>query len=76
VYYPDVMAQLDAMFQQISRELRTQYLLSYYPEPKEKAGTYCHIGLEIPSGSYTLHYRKGFFEAGPSQMDATPNSNQ
>jgi Ca-activated chloride channel homolog len=76
VYYPDVMAQLDVMFQQISRELRTQYLLSYYPEPKEKAGTYCHIGLEIPSGSYTLHYRKGFFEAGPSQMDATPNSNQ
>ncbi len=76
VYYPEVMAQLDAMFKQISIELRTQYLLSYYPEPKEKAGTYCHIGLEIPSGSYTLHYRKGYFEAGPPDAQPSPNNNR
>jgi Ca-activated chloride channel homolog len=75
VYYPAALSQLDAMFQQISRELRTQYLLSYYPEPKEKAGTYCHIDLEIPSGSYTLHYRKGFFEAGAPEADSSPNTN-
>ena len=65
VYYPKSLNELDAMFQQISRELRTQYLLSYYPLPKEKPGTYCRIELEIPGGSYTLHYRKGYFEAGP-----------
>lgn len=76
VYYPKSMANLDAMFQQISRELRTQYLLSYYPQPKAKAGAYCRIELEIPGGSYTLHYRKGYFEAGPPEASASPNANQ
>ncbi|HKF52042.1 MAG TPA: VWA domain-containing protein [Candidatus Acidoferrales bacterium] len=76
VYYPKSMTNLDTMFQQISRELRTQYLLSYYPQPKPKAGAYCRIELDIPSGSYTLHYRKGYFEAGPPQESASPNSNQ
>jgi len=76
VYYPKAMADLDKMFQQISHELRTQYLLSYYPQPKAKPGTYCRIELDIPGGSYTLHYRKGYFEAGPPQESASPNSNQ
>ena len=76
VYYPKAMANLDAMFQQISRELRTQYLLSYYPQPKAKAGAYCRIALDIPGGSYTLHYRKGYFESGPPEASTGPNSNQ
>lgn len=75
VYYPKGMSDLDTMFQQISRELRTQYLLSYYPQPKEKPGSYCRIELEIPSGRYTLHYRKGYFEAGPPATDTSPNNN-
>ncbi|HEV2290050.1 MAG TPA: VWA domain-containing protein [Candidatus Acidoferrales bacterium] len=64
VYYADAMSQLDAMFEQISRELRTQYLLSYYPVPKEKPGTYCRIELEISGGPYTLHYRQGYLATG------------
>lgn len=75
VYYPSTLSQLDSMFQQISRELRTQYLLSYYPQPKEKAGTYCRIDLQIPGGDYTLHYRKGYFEAGAPEPDSSPNAN-
>ncbi len=75
VYYPKGMNDLDTMFQQISRELRTQYLLSYYPHPKEKAGTYCGIELAIPGGAYTLHYRKGYFEAGPPRAGANPTTN-
>jgi Ca-activated chloride channel homolog len=73
VYYPRDLTQLDSMFQQISRELRTQYLLSYYPQPKEKAGTFCHIDLEIPGENYTIHYRKGYFEAGPPDASAGPS---
>lgn len=76
IYYPKSMMNLDAMFQQISRELRTQYLISYYPQPKAKPGTYCRIELDIPSGSYTLHYRKGYFEAGPPQASTNPNTDQ
>jgi Ca-activated chloride channel family protein len=65
VYYPSGEPQLSAMFAQINRELRAQYLLSYYPQPKEKAGAYCRIELTISGGKYTLHYRKGYFESGP-----------
>lgn len=64
VYYADAMNQLDAMFRQISLELRTQYLLSYYPVPKDKPGTYCRIELDVSGGPYTLHYRQGYLATG------------
>lgn len=67
MYYPNDLSQLDAMFEKINCELRTQYLLSYYPEPKSKAGTYCRIELRIPSEKYTLHYRKGYIATGIGQ---------
>ena len=34
----DELDQLDAMFDRIDRELRTQYLLGYYPKPHAAAG--------------------------------------
>ncbi|HKV27034.1 MAG TPA: VWA domain-containing protein [Candidatus Acidoferrales bacterium] len=67
MYYPDELSQLNDMFGKISRELRTQYLLSYYPKPEEKPGTYCRIELDVPGGNYTLHYRKGYFASGPEE---------
>jgi len=74
VYYPSGPSQLETMFAQINRELRSQYLLSYYPHPKEKPGAYCRIKLTIPGGNYTIHYRKGYFEAGPPQTDLDSGS--
>lgn len=67
MYYPDELSQLNEMFEQISRELRTQYLLSYYPTPKAKPGTYCRIELTVPGGNYTLHYRKGYFASSDEE---------
>jgi hypothetical protein len=67
VYYPDDLSQLNDMFERISHELRTQYLLSYYPEPKSKPGTYCRIDLQIPGEEYVLHYRKGYLTVGIGQ---------
>lgn len=67
MYYPDDLSQLDDMFEKINRELRTQYLLSYYPEPKSKAGVYCRIELRISSDNYKLHYRKGYIATGIGQ---------
>jgi Ca-activated chloride channel family protein len=67
MYYPDELSQLNDMFEKISRELRTQYLLSYYPQPKAKPGTYCRIELTVPGGNYTLHYRKGYFASGAEE---------
>ncbi|HVB36106.1 MAG TPA: VWA domain-containing protein [Candidatus Acidoferrales bacterium] len=67
MYYPDELSQLNDMFEKISRELRTQYLLSYYPEPKGKPGTYSRIELQVKGGNYTLHYRKGYFVSGAGE---------
>lgn len=66
MYYPDDFSQLDDMYEQIDRELRTQYVLGYYPSPEPPAGSYRQIELRIAGGRYTLHYRKGYFseEAG------------
>jgi Ca-activated chloride channel family protein len=66
LYYPDELGQLDAMFDRIDRELRSQYLLGYYPNPRPPAGAYRRVELRV-RGGYTLHYRKGYFAGGVSQ---------
>jgi Ca-activated chloride channel family protein len=45
-YYATSIAQLDRAFRQISEELRTQYLLAYYP-PKKSYDEYRRIKVEI-----------------------------
>ena len=40
MYYPDEVTQLDAIFDRIDRELRTQYRLGYYPQPRPPQGVY------------------------------------
>jgi Ca-activated chloride channel family protein len=66
MYYLDELSQLDAMFDRIDRELRTQYLLGYYPDPRPPAGSYRHIEVRV-NGGYALHYRKAYFAAGKAQ---------
>ncbi len=58
----DSFDQLDAMFDRINRELRTQYLLGYYPQPVPPPATYRHIQLEV-QGAKTIHYRKEYLTA-------------
>ena len=71
VYYPDSMAELDAIFERIDRELRTQYRLGYYPEPRPPANSFRRVevrvraaGADPGKGGYTVRYRKGYFTAG------------
>jgi len=66
MYYPDELSQLDSMFDRIDRELRTQYRLGYYPEPRPPAGTYRHIEVRV-KGDYVIHYRKVYFSGWTAQ---------
>lgn len=66
MYYPDELSQLDSMFDRVDRELRTQYLLGYYPEPRPPAGSYRHIEVRV-KGDYVVHYRKVYFSGWTAQ---------
>jgi Ca-activated chloride channel family protein len=62
MYYPTEVAELNGIFDQINRELRTQYLLSYYPTPTPPAGSTRHVMVKVSSGD-TVRYRKEYFTA-------------
>jgi Ca-activated chloride channel homolog len=47
VFYPDGSTQLDAIFDRINKELRTQYRLGYYPNPRGPADTYRRIEVTV-----------------------------
>lgn len=57
------MSQLDGIFDRIDRELRTQYLLGYYPQPAPPPGSYRHVQLAV-KGNYVVRYRKEYLTPG------------
>jgi Ca-activated chloride channel family protein len=59
MYFPDDASQLDAIFGQIDRELRTQYRIGYYPERKPGGGTVRKIELRV-AGNYRVRYRQAY----------------
>jgi Ca-activated chloride channel family protein len=58
----DDLGQIGSMYDEINRELRTQYLLGYYPQPTPPAGSDRHVEVKV-AGNYTLSYRKEYFTA-------------
>src|SRR5712671_6481826 len=64
-YYATSMAQLDDAFRQISDELRTQYLLAYYPSQRLSNSQFRRIEVgvtgtaELPS--YRVRHRAGYY---------------
>jgi len=58
--------QIDRMFDRINRELRTQYLLGYYPSPTPPPGSDRHVKVEV-KGDYVVRYRKEYFTPAVAQ---------
>jgi len=63
MFYPDTVSELDGIFDRINRELRTQYRLGYYPNPRGPANTYRQIEVKVP-GKYQVRHRKSYL-TGP-----------
>ena len=63
MFYPDTGGELDGIFDRINRELRTQYRLGYYPNPRGPANTYRQIEVKVP-GKYQARHRKSYL-TGP-----------
>ena len=67
-YYAEGQAQLDEAFRKISEELRTQYLLAYYPSRKISDSPFRRIKVELnkkdPEGqAYQVRNRAGYYTA-------------
>ena len=66
MYFPDGLNNLGKMFEQINEELRTQYLLGYYPHPTPPPGSYRHIEVRV-KGDYVLRSRKEYLTGGAAR---------
>lgn len=64
-YYATSMSQLDEAFRQISDELRTQYLLAYYPSQRTSDSQFRRIQVTVSgspeSASYRVRHRAGYY---------------
>jgi Ca-activated chloride channel family protein len=63
MFFPDAASELDGIFDRIDRELRTQYRLGYYPNPRGPANTYRQLEVKVP-GKYQVRHRKSYL-TGP-----------
>lgn len=59
MFFPDTPQELAAIFGQIDKELRTQYRLAYYPNPRGPANTYRNIEVRV-AGNYHVRHRKTY----------------
>ncbi|MHB8502991.1 MAG: VWA domain-containing protein [Candidatus Acidiferrales bacterium] len=60
MFYPDSPQELDVIFDVIDRELRTQYRLGYYPNPRGPANTYRNVQVKVLNGDYHVRSRKTY----------------
>jgi len=63
MFFPDSARDLPAIFDRIDNELRTQYRLAYYPNPRGPANTYRTIEVKVQPG-YTARHRTTYL-TGP-----------
>lgn len=68
-YYAKDLSQLDAAFKKISEELRTQYLIGYYPSRRFTSNDFRRIEIELThAGKFSttdkvlyVHHRTGYY---------------
>lgn len=57
--------KLEAAFQQIQEELRTQYVASYTPSNTKQDGTFRHVSVDCKGDGLKVQVRKGYFAPSP-----------
>ena len=64
-YYATSMSQLDSAFHQISDELRTQYLLAYYPSQRTSDSSFRRINVNVSgpqdAAEFHVRHRAGYY---------------
>lgn len=63
IFYPEGFDRLDAAFADILRELRTQYMIGYYPRNvREQPRSYHPVKVEVPNAPVRISARSGYYE--------------
>jgi Ca-activated chloride channel family protein len=63
IFNPQGFEQLDEAFADILRELRTQYLLGFYPKNvREQPRSFHPVKVEVRNSSYRVTARSGYYE--------------
>ena len=74
-YYYAEFGDLTRAFQQVSEDLRTQYLIGYYPVQRRTESDFRRIqvsvkpGIAPQSSSWTLRYRPGYYATPSPPID-------
>jgi len=70
-YYANSLPQLDGAFRQISDELRTQYLLAYYPSQRFSDTEFRRIQVTLHGvtdvADFRVRHRTGYYSSRPSE---------
>lgn len=68
VVYPKRYGDLGSAYDEIANEIRSRYLIGYYPPPGSAPGFH-EIGVSTRRKSVTLHARQGYFRNGKGGED-------
>jgi Ca-activated chloride channel family protein len=63
---------LSKAFERVSEDLRTQYLLGYYPHHQEPGRTFHRLQVTVPraaSEAFNIRHRTGYYGDSPSKAD-------
>ena len=64
VFYPLEEGDLAPAYQSIAEELRTQYIITYKPQPRAQAGEYRRVRVLVLPGDYEVTTREGYTGRG------------
>jgi Ca-activated chloride channel family protein len=69
-YYYAEFGDVSGAFRKISEDLRTQYLIGYYPVQRRSATDFRRIQVTLKGNSpYTLRYRPGYYAKPSAPLD-------
>jgi Ca-activated chloride channel family protein len=63
---------LDKAFAQVSDDLRTQYLLAYYPHHQEPGRTFHRLLVTVPRATaqdFNIRHKTGYYADSPAHKD-------
>ncbi|MGB8259465.1 MAG: VWA domain-containing protein [Terracidiphilus sp.] len=66
---------LDKAFARVSDDLRTQYLLGYYPKNQEPGRSFHRVQVTVPRaapGAFNIRHKTGYYANAPARPKAPP----